>query len=325
MNTTIRQIVVPAILLAASAFATPALADIRLGHTNPATHNWQTALEGFAKEVSDRTEGRVDISLFSGGQLGSEKEMMEGMQLGTIPAALLSAGTFQSVEPRLAIVELPYIWDDSKKAYQAYDGELGEALSELLEPQGFIVVGWWENGLRHISTNDEPVLTPEDLKGLKIRVAQEQLRIDSFQLMGAEPGPLAYGEVYSALQQGLFDATEGPLSAAYASGFYEVQKSMSLTGHIWSPAALTFSAATWETFSREDQAAIREAAQKWGQEQRRLTTEADAEMVELLEEKGMAVVEVDRKPFAEAAQPVWDKYEPVFGEDLMAILRRARQ
>jgi TRAP-type transport system periplasmic protein len=311
--------------LLAGAGAAQAQVEIKLGHVLADTHSWHVATTGFAEDVAGRTEGRVKFQVYSSGQLGSEKDMVEGLQIGSQEAGLIGGGSFQPVEPKIAIVDLPYAWPTQEHAYRALDGDLGSALAELLDAQGIVVLAWWENGYRHVTTKGEPVRTPEDLRGLKIRVTPDKMRLDTFLALGAEPAPLAFGELYSALQQGLFDAQENPLSIIWSASFYEVQKSLSLTGHTWGPAILVIAKPVWERISPEDQQVVKAAAVEWGAKQRQMIATSDAELVNQLKEKGMTVVEVDKAAFVEAVQPVWEEFGAQFGPELMGILERYRQ
>ncbi|MGC3873677.1 DctP family TRAP transporter solute-binding subunit [Halomonas sp. GXIMD04776] len=299
--------------------------DIKLGHVLAPTHNWHVAAEGFAEDVSETTEGRVNFKIFPSGQLGNEKTMVEGMQIGSVPAGIIGCGSFQPLDPKFGIVELPYSWADRQNAYAAYDGELGDRLESLAAQYNMKILAWWENGFRHVTNNRGPIEAPEDLEGLKIRVTPDKMRLDTFNALGASPAPLSFGELYSALQQGVFDAQENPLSIIYASSFYEVQDYVSLTGHVWAPACLTVSSSTWNRLSEDDQAKVQELANTWRDKQREMTQQDDQNMIEKLEAEGMQVNEVDTAPFNEKVQSVWEEYEPVFGSELMGLVKRYRQ
>jgi tripartite ATP-independent transporter DctP family solute receptor len=319
----------PAFVLAAGLLAlAPASAQnvpIRLGHVLPESHSWHVSAKNLAEAVARDTQGRVSIQLFPASQLGDERTMVEGLQLGTVTAAIIGSGSFQAVEPKMGIVELPYAWSSRESAFKALDGDLGAALAKLLDAKNIVVLAWGENGYRHITNSKRPITKPEDLKGLKIRVTPDKVRLDTFRALGAEPAPLAFGELYSALQQGVFDAQENPLSIIYASSFYEVQKNLSLTGHIWGAATLVMSKPTWNRISTADRTVIMQAASRWKDQQRGMITASDAEFRQKLAEKGMAVNEVQTAPFAEAVQPIWKAQEAVIGSDLFAILNRYRQ
>lgn len=308
------------------ALAAPAQAlDIKLGHVLAPSHSWHKAAEGFAADVKEKTDGRVNFVLYPSGQLGNEKTMIEGLQIGSQGAAIIGSGSLQPVEPKFGIVELPYTWKDARQAYAAYDGELGEALAKLAAAKNLVILSWWENGFRHLTNNRGPISTPADLDGLKTRVTPDKMRLDTFTALGANPAPLAFGELYSALQQKVFDAQENPLSIIYTSSFFEVQKYLSLTGHVWGPASLIVAKHTWNRISPEDQKVVQAAADKWRDEQRKMITESDAEYVARLKEKGMQVNEVDKAPFIAAVAPVWKTYEPIYGADLMSVLQKYRE
>ncbi|MEQ3631446.1 MAG: DctP family TRAP transporter solute-binding subunit [Sulfitobacter sp.] len=316
-----------AVSLAAFAPVAALAADvsIRLGHVLPESHSWHTAASGFADEVNSRTEGRVAIEVFPSGQLGSEKEVIEGLQFGSVQAGLIGSGSFQGIEPRMGIIEMPYAWGAREQAFAALDGDLGAALAEMMDAKGIKVLGWWENGFRNITNNVRPIENPEDLAGLKIRVTPDKVRLATFEGLGAEPAPLSFGELYSALQQGLFDAQENPLAIIYSASFFEVQKYVSLSEHIWGAATLTMSSATWDKISSEDQTIVMEAATTWGLKQRDMVAAANDELIAQLEAKGMAFNEVDKAAFIEAVAPIWESQKDVYGEDLLTILDQYRK
>lgn len=302
--------------------ATTALAEvsIRLGHVLPESHSWHQAASGFAQDVAKKTDGRVTVEVFADGQLGSEKNVIEGLQFGSVHAGVIGSGSFQSIEPKMGIIEMPYAWTSREQAFTALDADLGDALEALLEPKGIIILSWWETGFRNITNNLRPIEKPSDLEGIKIRVTPDKVRLAAFEGLGAEPAPLAFGELYSALQQGLFDAQENPLSIIDAASFFEVQKYVSLSQHIFGAASLSVSKSTWDKISAEDQAIIREAAQDWAEEQRAMAATAEAELVSALQSKGMQFNEVDKAAFVDAVTPVWDTQADVFGPELMNIL-----
>lgn len=311
-----------------AAFA-PAMAaadvSVRLGHVLPESHSWHQAATGFATDVTERTEGRVKIEVFASGQLGSEKEVIEGLQFGSVQAGLIGSGSFQTIEPRMGIIEMPYAWGARDQAFAALDGDLGAALGEMLEAKGVKVLGWWENGFRNITNSVRPIEKPADLAGLKIRVTPDKVRLATFELLGAQPAPLSFGELYSALQQGVFDAQENPLAIIYSSSFFEVQKYVSLSEHIWGAATLTMSKAVWDKISADDQAIVAEAATSWGLKQRDMVAAANDDLIAKLTDKGMQFNEVDKAAFIAAVAPIWEDQKAVYGDDLLAILNTYRK
>lgn len=316
-------------LVAAATFGLPmgALAEttIRIGHVLADTHSWHVAAQGFAAEVAEKTEGRVKVDVFAGGQLGNEKDMIEGLQFGAVQGGVIGGGSFQSIEPKLGIIEMPYAWNSREQAFAALDGELGAHLAGLLDAKGIKVLAWWENGWRNVTNNKHPINAPADLAGLKIRVTPDKVRLATFEALGAQPAPLAFGELYSALQQGVFDAQENPLAIIQSSSFFEVQKYVSMTQHVWGSAALVVSSQVWNQISAEDQAVVQAAALEWGKKQRQMVADSDAEMTEKLKAEGMEFNDVDRAAFAEAVAPIWASEVEAYGPDLMALMDAARK
>lgn len=316
-------------LIAATTLGLPtsllAETTIRIGHVLADTHSWHQAAQGFATEVAEKTDGRVKVEVFAGGQLGNEKDMIEGLQFGAVQGGVIGGGSFQSIEPKLGIIEMPYAWANREQAFAALDGELGTHLAGLLEPKGIKVLAWWENGYRNVTNSKKPIVTPADLAGLKIRVTPDKVRLATFEALGAQPAPLAFGELYSALQQGVFDAQENPLAIIQSSSFFEVQKYVSMTQHVWGSAALVVSSQVWNQISPEDQAVVQAAAIEWGQKQRQMVADGDAEMVEKLKAEGMEFNEVDRPAFVAAVAPIWESEAATFGPDLMALMDAARK
>ncbi|WP_434288135.1 DctP family TRAP transporter solute-binding subunit [Celeribacter sp. SCSIO 80788] len=298
---------------------------IRIGHVLADSHSWNIAAQGFADEVAEKTEGRVTVEVFPGGQLGSEKDMIEGLQFGSVQGGVIGAGSFQTIDPKMGIIEMPYAWTSREQAFAALDGKLGDALADILDQQNIKVLAWWENGYRNVTNSKHPINTPEDLAGLKIRVTPDKVRLATFEALGAEPAPLSFGELYSALQQGVFDAQENPLSIIYSASFFEVQKYVSMTGHVWGAATLVLSKPVWDSLSPEDQEIVQAAALEWGEKQRDMVAASDADMIAKLKEHGMEVNEVDKAPFIAAVQPIWEANADVYGEELLSILDEYRK
>lgn len=311
-------------LFAVSGIVSPAAAQttVKIGHVLNQDHSWNVCLVGFAEEVKAATEGRVLIEVFPGAQLGNEKDVIEGLVMQTIDGGLIGGGSFQSIEPKFGIEALPYAWPTHEAAYNALDGELGAYLLAVLEKQGVVGLSWWENGFRHMTNNQRPIQKPEDLKGLKIRVTPDKMRLDTFNALGASPMPINFGELYTALQQGVVDGQENPYAIIYSSSFFEVQKYLSPTGHIWGSALLCVNSSVWGKLSKDDRATVMRLAAKWRDEQRRQTREQEEAFLAKLKEKGMQVAEVDKEAFQKAVQGVWTQYEGVFGKELMDLVRK---
>lgn len=299
--------------------------EISMGH---ALSEGTPACEGiaaFAETVKERTKGRVVIEVFPNSQLGSETEMLEQIQIGSIEAGAIMCGSMQALDMRMAIEDLPYMWKDIEHARAAYDGEFGEYLAQIMADQGMTEIGYVEWGYRHITNNKKSIVTPEDMRGMSIRVAQTALRVEAFEQIGALPTVLAFNELYGALQQGVVDAQENPLPTIAAANLNEVQKYLSLSGHFYNTVMMVVKTDVWDKISEEDQAIILEEAAKMKDRVREENSASEADTIQLLKDRGMEVNDdVDTDAFREAMAPVYDKWEKeVFGTEMMDIYRAA--
>lgn len=295
---------------------------LKVGHVFAATHPWQINLEGMAADVLAATNGAVEIQAFPAAQLGGDRDVAEGLRLGTIEMGLFGTGALQAIDKRMIIEELPYAWADRQQAYDAMDGELGAALDEVMKGYGIIGLAYWESGYRHITNNVRPINTVADLRGMALRVPEAEMRIDTFRELGALPTPLAFGELFTALQQGVVAGQENPLATIYTSRFQEVQRYLSLSYHIWGSGYLAISQQAWNRLPANYQQIIREKAAVWGEKCRRDIRESDEEYLRLLREEGMQVNETNFAEFQRGVQPVWTKYEREFGTELMDLVRK---
>lgn len=308
--------------LTASAGLTAAETTLKVGHVFAADHPWQVALEGLSNDVAEATDGEVVIEVYPSSQLGGDREVAEGLGLGTIEMGLFGTGALQVLDKRLIIEELPYAWPTRETAYAALDGELGDALADILAEHDIQTISWWESGYRHITNSVKPIETPADLEGIKLRVPEAELRLDTFRQLGAQPTPMAFSEVFTSLQQNVVDGQENPLATIYASKFHEVQDHLALSGHIWGSGVLTISSDALESLTEEQQQILMEKAAIWRDKEREMIRKSDAEVLAKLEDAGMKITRPDPAEFQEAVQPVWTKYEDVFGKDLMDLVRK---
>lgn len=308
--------------LTASAGLAAAETTLKVGHVFAADHPWQVALEGLSNDVAEATDGEVVIEVYPSSQLGGDREVAEGLGLGTIEMGLFGTGALQVLDKRLIIEELPYAWPTRETAYAALDGELGDALADILAEHDIQTISWWESGYRHITNSVKPIETPADLEGIKLRVPEAELRLDTFRQLGAQPTPMAFSEVFTSLQQNVVDGQENPLATIYASKFHEVQDHLALSGHIWGSGVLTISSDALESLTEEQQQILMEKAAIWRDKEREMIRKSDAEVLAKLEDAGMKITRPDPAEFQEAVQPVWTKYEDVFGKDLMDLVRK---
>ncbi|MFA1822771.1 DctP family TRAP transporter solute-binding subunit [Virgibacillus oceani] len=298
---------------------------LQLGHALSEGTPASDLIEEMATEVEQQTDGRVAFDIYPDSQLGSETEMLEQVQLGSMESAAIMIGSMQSLDMRMAIEDLPYMWNDIEDARAAYQGEFGDALADIMAEQGMTQIGYLEWGFRHITNNEGPIVEPEDVEGLNIRVAETALRVDAFEQLGALPTVMAFSEVYGALQQGALDAQENPLANTVAPRFYEVQDYLSLTGHFYNTIMLVVETDTWDQISEEDQEIILAETDRIQEEVTERNDAQEDEYLQTLEDNGMEINDnVNTDAFREAMLPVYEEWEEeVFGEELMDIYRES--
>lgn len=297
---------------------------LQFGHALPPDTNQAMQINEMAEAVEEETEGRVKFEIYPNSQLGSETEMLQQVDVGAMNGLAVMVGSMQTMDMRLAIEDLPYMWPSEQEARDAYDGEFGEYIADIVEGYGMHTAGYLEWGFRHVTNNEGPVVQPEDLKGMNIRVAETALRVDTFEQAGALPTVMAFSEVYGALQQGALDAQENPLANIVAPRFNEVQDYLSLTGHFYNTVMIVIDGETWEEISPEDQEILTAEIDKISKGIQAANDETESEHIEFLAENGMEVNDdVDKEAFREAMMPVYDKWEEeVFGKEMMDMYRR---
>lgn len=310
-----------ALLVFAAAGAFAAEITLKLGHIADPQNPYAMGAEKFAELVKEKTGGAVEIQIFPSSQLGNQRDLIEGLTFGTVDLTMTSTAVLGNFLTEAAVFDLPFIFRDIPHAYKALD-TVGMEICKPLEKRGIKVLSMFENGVRHMTNNRNPIRKPEDVKGLKIRVMEQPIYIEMMKALDASPTPMAFGELFTALQQGVVDGQENPFSIIYSSSFYEVQKYLSVTGHIWGSALLCFNSSVWNKISEEDKAIVKKAADKWRDEQRRQTVAQEGEFLQKLKDKGMEVAEVDKAAFQQAVQSVWNEYEGVFGKELMDLVRK---
>jgi TRAP-type transport system periplasmic protein len=272
-------------------------------------------IDTFAKEVEKRTGGRYKVQPFYSGSLGGERESIEAVQLGTQELTLTSTGPVPNFVPAARILDIPFLFRDKAHARAVLDGPIGQDMLKEFEPKGFKALAWAENGVRHMTNSKRAVNAPDDLKGLKMRTMENPVHVAAYKGFGIITTPMAFPEVFTALQQGTVDGQENPLSVIMAAKFDQVQKHLSLTGHVYSPAIFLMNKATFDKLSPADQKAFMEAAIEGTKANRARVDEDDAKGVAELRSKGMQVVEnVDKAKFQTALAPVYAEFDKQFGQ-----------
>lgn len=272
----------------------------------------------FGEELERLSEGRLSIEPHYNNALGAEREVVEGMGFGIIDAGITSTGPMGGFVDQFMLFDLPYIFENHDHAYAFLDSEHGEELARLAEEQMNVkFLAWMENGFRHNTNSVRALNTPEDLQGINHRTQESRVQVDTWEALGANATPMAWTEVYTALQQGVMDSQENPLPTIYDVNFYEVQDYLNMTQHVYSPAPLMMGLDLFNSFSEEDQSIILEAAQLALPFQREASQELEQRYLVQLEELGMTVTQPDLEPFREAVRPVIEQWSPTVGEELV--------
>jgi len=272
------------------------------------------AIDVFAKEVEKATNGRIKIQNFYSAALGSERDSIEAVQLGTQDLTFTSTGPVPNFVPETRILDIPFLFRDKAHARAVLDGPIGQDLLKTFEAKGMKALAWGENGVRHMTNSKRAVNTPDDLKGLKMRTMENPVHVAAYKGFGIITTPMAFAEVFTALQQGTVDGQENPLSVIMASKFDQVQKHLSLTGHVYSPCVMLMSKAAFDKLSAADKQVFLDAAKVAVKANRARVDEDDAKGVADLRSKGMQVVEVDKTKFQAALTPVYAQFETQFGK-----------
>jgi|SRR5690625_4276348 len=274
-------------------------------------------LQKFNEELKHLTDDRLSIRFHYNNELGGEREIVEAMGVNTVDMGLSSTGPIGSFVKEVQIFDLPYIINDTNHAYAVLDNEIGDELAEKIEETGNVkVLAWWENGYRYQTNDVRPIVTPDDLKGIKHRTQESEVQVDTWKTLGADATPMAWPEVYTGLQQGVIDSQENPIPTILDVRFYEVQKYLSLTQHVYSPLPLMMSKELYDSLSDADQEALMEAAKLATPIQREASAEQTEESLNELEENGMEIIDVDLDAFRDKVQPVHEKWAPKIDEDL---------
>ncbi len=310
------------LLLVFAGIASAETHKLSLGHGTLEQHPTHYGIVKFKEIAEERSGGRLQIELFPNRQLGEEREMVEGLQMGTVDMAVVSTGPLGGFVPEINVLDLPFLFQNDTHAYGVFDGPIGRELLDKFESVGIYGAAIWENGWRNLTTNKK-VLKPADLKGVKIRTMENEVHMAAFEEMGAGPVPMVWGEVYTSLQQGVIDAQENPISVIYVNNLWEVQKYVQLTSHVYGPHVFLISELTLAGLPEDLQQLVKEIASEVSTYQRLMSKQLEVDQRQKLIDNGMEVIEVDKAPFQEAVKAVYDKYGTKYGDFLERILNVA--
>ena len=280
------------------------------------------SLDKFAKAVEAESNGKIKVMVSHHAVLGSGRENIEQMRMGTIEMAMMFYNFMGSIDKRFPAEDLPFAWSKRWQAYAAYNGELGDIYEKMAEKNGIKVLAYYDVGYRCITNNIRPIYKPEDLKGIKIRVAEIPIRLATFKALNANPVPIAFGELYTALQMGTVDAQETPLPMILSSKFYEVQKYLSITKHIWSNGFLAINKKIWDNLPENYQKILQRNAFKYAYFNNSLVMDTERVVADKLASLGMKVNEVNPESFIKATEPVLEEYAPIFGKEIINTIKK---
>ncbi len=298
-----------ALAAALAALALPAAAqtEFKFGHVGEPGSLFEASANEFARLANAKLGAKGKVVVYGSSQLGSDKEMLQKLKLGTLEFALPSTVMSSEVD-EYGMFEMPYLVKDRAHMGRIEKDVVWPTLAPLAEQKGYKVLAVWENGFRHITNSRRPIVKPEDLKGIKLRVPQGKWRVKMFQAYGANPSPLALSEVFVALQTGVMDGQENPFPQIYAGRFQEVQKFISLTGHVYTPAFVVTGTRKWASLPG-DVRGILEAAAKEAQGFVYKTAERlDNELLDKIKAAGVAVNEADKNAFIAASKSIYEEF-----------------
>lgn len=309
--------VIASVVMAATGMAAAQDKTIKFATQNPKGHPIAMGMEKFAEIVAAKSGGKIKVNLFPGGVLGSDQANVSAVQGGTLEMVVMNTGILSSVSKELSIFDFPFLFANTKEADAVVDGPVGKRLHATLEPKGIVGLAFWELGFRSITNSKRPLTKVEDVAGLKLRVIPSPINVDWVKALDANPTPLPFPEVYTALEQKAIDGQENPLTVINANKFWEVQKYVALTNHQYNPQSVIISKKFWDTLSAAEKKLLDDAADEAAKYQREQSRGMMTAALDNLKKNGMTVTEFPPAEVAklrEKMKPVVAKYASVVGE-----------
>jgi tripartite ATP-independent transporter DctP family solute receptor len=300
---------------------TEKIINLKVAHSLDSQHPIHLALEYMKERMSELSGGTVNIDIYSGGVLGNSTNCIEQLQNGTLAMAQTAASPIEGFVPEMAIFSLPYVFRNREHYWKVLDSQLGKDLLMKGQKKNFLGLCYYDAGSRNFYTKDKPVETPEDLKGLKIRVMNSKTAMDMIRALNASPTPIAFGELYTSLQQGVVDGAENNPPSFYTSRHFEVCKYLSMDGHTRIPDVLLVSSKVWKSLPADVKVWLAQAAEDSSHYQRKLWKEKTDEALLKVKEEGVFVSYPDKQPFIEKVTPLLDSYK---GSEIGNLLEKIR-
>jgi TRAP-type transport system periplasmic protein len=279
---------------------------LKLGHVGDPGSLYEETTNTFASCVGEKSGGAVTVEVYGSSQLGNDQEMMQKLKLGQIAFSMPSS-IMSSVHPTFGVFEMPYLIKNRDHMRKVRD-QMGDVFVNAAAEKGYALVGFWENGFRNITNNVRPINKPEDLKGIKLRTPKGEWRVKMFQSYGANPTPMAFSEVFTALKTGVIDGQENPLAQITSGKFQEVQKYLSMTGHVYSPAYLATSQNQWESWDDAVKAAVSECGKVASDFAYDRSAELDESLVQVVRDAGVEINEADKQAFIDASGAIYKDF-----------------
>lgn len=295
---------------------------LRFAFQNVKEHPQGQGAQKFADLLSEKSGGKLKVRLFPGGTLGGDVQTVSALQGGTLDITVLNSGILAAQAADFAMLDFPFLFNNAEEAHAVIDGPVGQKLAAQLDSKGLVGLGYWDLGFRHLTNSKHPVAKLEDMQGLKVRVIQSPIYLETFSALGANPVPMAFPEVYTGLEQHTIDGQENPFTVIEGNKFYEVQKYLSVTGHIFNPQSLIISQKTWNRLNDDEKALIRAAASEAQKFQREVTA-ASMDKAKATLAGAMAVNEItpaEKDRFRERVQPVIDKFAKSLDGELVKMM-----
>jgi len=277
---------------------------LHLGHGLPTTHPVHKAMVFMQEKLAEKSDGELTIKIYSDAQLGPERELLELVQIGSIAMTKVSSAVMTNFATEYGVLEMPYLFRDKAHMFKVFEGEIGKEILTKGEPFWLRGLCYYDAGSRSFYTKDRPIERPEDLEGLKIRVQNSQNAVNMVNTLGGAATPIPYGELYTALQQGVVDGAENNPPSLYTSRHYEVCKYYSMDEHTSVPDILLISTKVWNSLSDEEQQWLQEAADESAQAQKKYWADSEEESLSIMEEAGVEITFPDKAPFVEKVQPM---------------------
>ena len=298
---------------------------LRLGHILNETSLYHVSAQRFAEILGKNSGGRIKVDIFPNGQLGFERDLIEGMRLGTIDAGVVTNAPIAGFEPRMMVLDLPFIFKSREGAFKVMDGEIGRRLFGYLEAQSLKGLAYFDAGWRMVVSTKKPLAKPDDYPGTRFRVMENPLYVSTFKSLGVNATPLNWGEVYTGLRQGTIDSLDLPVYVIYTAKIYEVAKYMATTEHMLTPVVLMMSNARFKALPADLQQAVVKSAQEVTPIQRQIALETNQDYMNKLREAKMEIVPVpDKRAFQDRMQAVYREFEGKIGKDLITAVQAAQ-